>query len=450
MKNRKWLLVLWCLALLAFFRLEIFISPLGQDESVYAYMSQQVGQGAVLYRDVTDNKPPVLFWLAAAVTRLPGVNQINILILDTLIAALSVWLFYLLACKFTANTFWLTTAFIIFTNAHRLSQGGFLTEHYVVFFVLLAWWLWLRDKPLPGTDILAGACLALAFLSKQTALATCAGWGLYILLYLRRDFNLFYRGLRVLGGFLSVLALSLLYLYAQGALAYFWQDCVVHLMQYRVQQGRNPWGDFLAVIVDNLASVALLWFMLALALCQRGTQNTKYRTLMLICLFLEFLAFTAGKTFYGHQILPLAPALGLLSALSLPEKFYLRYEKVLLALLAVSLLLQTYYTWRAFRQFPDLLDDYRAANYIAQNTAPEDFLYAAYGDARIAFLSRRRHFYKRAYLAHAYSPAEQIFMQKEFDRLRPLYLLNGWPAYANPAAYRLEKEIGRYKIYKRQ
>jgi 4-amino-4-deoxy-L-arabinose transferase-like glycosyltransferase len=420
-------------------------------------MGQQVGQGAVLYRDVTDNKPPMIFLVGALVAQLPGVNQINLLIFDTLIAGLSILLFCLIIRKYTSAVFWPTTAFIIFTNAHRISQGGFLTEHYLLFFILLAWFFWLKDSPSLWTDFWSGVCLALAFLSKQVAVATLAGLGIYILIC--RNFSLLRRYLWLLSGFIITVGLCLFYLSVQGALANFWQDCVVYLAQYRQQQGQNPWGDFLAVILDNLASAALLWFLFAAAWRQNKLQNP-LRLLFIICAVLEFLAFTAGKTFYGHQILPLAPTVGFLIVLSLPEKFYtqniskrtklIQHRTVLVIFLAAALVFQVYYTIRAFKQFPALLDDYRTAKYIEYNTNPADYLYAAHENTRIAFLAKRRHFYKRPYMAYPFSAEEREFIQRRFDSVKPLYIINDLPVYAQTQDYFLEKEIGRYKLWRRK
>lgn len=448
--NNRTLFVVWCLGLLLFFRLELFISPLGHDEAIYAYMGQQTGQGAVLYRDVTDNKPPVIFWAGALVSRLPGVNQINFLIFDTLISGLSVLLFYLIIRKYTSAVFWPTTAFIVFTNAHRISQGGFLTEHYLLFFALLGWWFWLREKPPRWTDLLSGACFGLAFLSKQVALATLAGLGLYALVPVHRESTALRRYLYLLCGFTAIVGLTLVCMYRQDVLAAFWQDCFADLILYSQYQGNDPFGSFLAVIIDNLASAGLFWFMFFAAWSSKTTRNKSWRWLFIFCLFFEFLAFISGKTFYGHQILPLAPALGLFIAVSLPETLYERHKKLLAVLLALAMGLQTYYTLRALKSFPDLLSDYRTAEYIKQNTKPADYLYAAHENVGIAFLAKRRHFYKRPYMAYPFAAEERKFIQQKFDRVKPVYVIDDLPVYARAADYFLEKEIGRYKLWRRK
>ncbi|GBR74231.1 putative glycosyl transferase [Candidatus Termititenax aidoneus] len=445
--QKKILFIFWCLGLVCFFRWETFITPFGNDEGIYAYLAQQVGQGAVLYHDVTELKFPLLMWLAAPITRLPGLTQINLLIFDLLVALLTVGLFCRIIRKYTDAFFWPTTAFIIFTNAHRISQGGFMTEHYIVLFVLLAWSFWLREHPSIWSDLLAGCCFALAAFTKQVGVVTVVALGLYALWRCRKEPEIFHRCLYVAGGFFCIAAAVLFYLQATGVLLGFWQDCIVDIFLYREAQGRSPLLDFLWAALDNIISVALLWFMVFAALFKKTTQPL--RTLFLLCAILEFLAFAIGKTFFTHQILPLAPTLGFIVALSLPEKFYFQYRKALLVLLAIALLAQSFFTVKACRRFPDLLDDYRLARYIEQNSTPQDVLDSGSEATRIAFLAKRKHFYKRPYMAYPFSPEEIAYIREEFNRLKPLYAVDGLSVFANPADYRFDKAFGRHKLWRR-
>jgi 4-amino-4-deoxy-L-arabinose transferase-like glycosyltransferase len=449
LNRNKILFIAWCLALLLFFRLEIFLTPLGHDEAIYAYMSQQISRGAVLYRDVTDNKLPVLFWTAALVCRLPGLPQLNLLAFDTLVALCCVGLFYLIIRKYTNAVFWPVTAFIIFTNAHKISQGGFLTEHYLLFFVLLGWWFWLCRAHTQWTDLLSGISFGLAFLSKQVAVATLAGLGIYTLWRMREEPGLLRRYLTLLLGCCLMVGLVLLVLFGQGVLYNFWQDCFVDLWQYSAASSlRDTLENFILVVIDNAVSVGLIWFLIGLALCQKVTQNS-LRGLFLICALLEFFSFAVGKTFYGHHFLQLAPVLGIIIALSVKAETYLRWKWFLASLLTAALLVQIHYTVRAFGQLADLRADYQTAQYIRQNTKAQDVLFASTENTRLAFLAELRHFYKRAYMAYPFSPEEQSFIQQEFDRLQPVYLIGGVPEYAKAEDYRLEKKIGRYEIYGR-
>ncbi|MDD3679859.1 MAG: hypothetical protein PHX72_03335, partial [Candidatus Shapirobacteria bacterium] len=53
------------LFVLLFFRLPSLFEPFWYgDEGIYLTLGQSIRQGQVLYRDIHDNKPPLLYWLA--------------------------------------------------------------------------------------------------------------------------------------------------------------------------------------------------------------------------------------------------------------------------------------------------------------------------------------------------------------------------------------------------
>jgi 4-amino-4-deoxy-L-arabinose transferase-like glycosyltransferase len=441
-------LVVWGLGLLLFFRLETFLTPFGHDESIFAYMGQEISRGAVLYRDVTDNKPPLIFYVAAAVAKMPGLQQMYLLGLDFLVALVCVVLFYLLIRKWTAAVFWPTTAFIVFTNAHKISQGGFLTEHYLLLFVLLAWLCWLRERSSVRTDILSGIFFALAFFAKPVAAATVGSIGIYALFNLRRQPKTFYRVLWLGVGWLLTIILALLALAWQNVLLNFWQDALLNLSQYQAALSfKDFFANLILAIVDNLGTVGLIWFLFGLALW-RG-QNHAFRSLFVLCFVLEFVVFAMSKRFFGHYFLQLAPALGFIVALSLNDKHYEFYKRWLIILLGIALFWQAYYTLRASWRITELLDDYRVAAYIRQGTTRADYICSGGENIRIAWLAGRRHFYKRPYVSGNYFTGEMPLIVERFNETKPIYILDDIPAYANSASYQVDCQIGRYKIWRR-
>ena len=52
--------------------------PLDCDEAIYAYMGKRINGGAVLYRDLTENKPPLGYWIYAAAVAIGGMNELTI------------------------------------------------------------------------------------------------------------------------------------------------------------------------------------------------------------------------------------------------------------------------------------------------------------------------------------------------------------------------------------
>ena len=52
--------------------------PLDCDEAIYAYMGKRIVGGAVLYRDLTENKPPLGYWIYAGAVAIGGMNELTI------------------------------------------------------------------------------------------------------------------------------------------------------------------------------------------------------------------------------------------------------------------------------------------------------------------------------------------------------------------------------------
>jgi len=52
--------------------------PLDCDEAAYAYIGHRVLHGDVLYRDLTENKPPLGYWIYTLAVALGGYNELTI------------------------------------------------------------------------------------------------------------------------------------------------------------------------------------------------------------------------------------------------------------------------------------------------------------------------------------------------------------------------------------
>ena len=55
--------------------------PLDCDEAAYAYIGHRILRGDVLYRDVTENKTPLGYWIYALAVGVGGYNEIAIRIM---------------------------------------------------------------------------------------------------------------------------------------------------------------------------------------------------------------------------------------------------------------------------------------------------------------------------------------------------------------------------------
>ncbi len=56
--------------------------PLDCDEAAYGYIGREIDQGAVMYRDLTENKPPLGYWLYALGIRMGRPDELTVRLLS--------------------------------------------------------------------------------------------------------------------------------------------------------------------------------------------------------------------------------------------------------------------------------------------------------------------------------------------------------------------------------
>ena len=150
--------------------------PLQTDAGIWAYMGARLLEGAQLYRDVWDSKPPGVFYTFAAVEWLFGTrNDHALLWLDAVVSLLVLAITYRLARRFAGRLpSSIAILLLSLTFCHRiLPDWGSNTEKFVTLFEVLAAYLLLSafeaDRAkwrLPA----AGFCCALAAMYKQTGI----------------------------------------------------------------------------------------------------------------------------------------------------------------------------------------------------------------------------------------------------------------------------------------
>ncbi|HMB03977.1 MAG TPA: glycosyltransferase family 39 protein, partial [Isosphaeraceae bacterium] len=145
------------------------------DESAYAYIGRRLVRGDVLYRDLTENKPPGGYWLYALAVAIGGANELTVrlmpipFVLATL--ALVWWLGLRLHGPGAAFLAGLTSA-VASTDPYLFGNGANL-EHALNLFSTAALALMVATWDRPGRSglVAAGACLGAACLVKQVASA---------------------------------------------------------------------------------------------------------------------------------------------------------------------------------------------------------------------------------------------------------------------------------------
>ena len=119
--------------------------PIGRDQATYCVIGRGLLDGARLYRDLWDNKPPGIFYLYAAIVKIFGTAMWSIGLLDIL------WLLAISTCifRFTERSLGTATAFLaVLANAVLHIRAGYWDaaqpETFLMLFVFGGYFLLAR------------------------------------------------------------------------------------------------------------------------------------------------------------------------------------------------------------------------------------------------------------------------------------------------------------------
>lgn len=183
---KRWLLLI--LALTFIFRLPSLFEPHRYaDEDIYFALGMAMRRGLNFYKDIHDNKPPLIYVLAGLA------GSVFLLRLILLVwHGVNIFLFYFLAKEiFPKKKKWLilgTTAFFSFLTTIPAFEGNIANGE--IFMIMPAtagaYLLWKNRKKTKGAQFFwAGILFALAFLFKVPIMFDLAGIMLFLLLFVR-------------------------------------------------------------------------------------------------------------------------------------------------------------------------------------------------------------------------------------------------------------------------
>jgi len=195
--------------------------PLDCDEAVYAYVGRRIAHGDVMYRDLTEPKPPGGYWLGALTVALGGDNELAFRLLPIPFVLGTIGLTWWLGMKLQgplAAGLAASIYAVASTDPYLFGNGSNL-EHAINFFsfaslaLFIASWTSERRRWL----FLSGAAVGAATLFKQVAVVPWVVYGSALLLR-PRPWGAKFKDLGALtSGLVAVFAIVSGVLLAQGA-----------------------------------------------------------------------------------------------------------------------------------------------------------------------------------------------------------------------------------------
>lgn len=212
------------------------------DGYLFAHYGRQLLEGATLYVDVWDNKPPGIFWINALGLWLGGGDIKGVWLVQcvAVMGAAAMLIVIYRRMYGSVQAVACTLLGVTFLNIHIYHVGANRPSTYFVLAELACFWFYLRAASGGHRRIraclLAGACGAIGFAFKQTALAATAAAVIHTLyLWIRRDIDrrvAISRMASVIAGWLTMVLLIVTVLWITSDLSEAWDAVVGFNRQY--------------------------------------------------------------------------------------------------------------------------------------------------------------------------------------------------------------------------
>ena len=326
MKGSKEFLFLILTCLLFFIlRLPSLFEPLWYgDEGIYQVIGTSLNHGKLLYKEIFDNKPPLLYWLYSFFHS----DQFTIRLASLIFGMLAVLFFFLLSKKLFKNRNdiqYLTTFIFAVLFGLPILEGNIANaENFMILPILVAALLVSNFKL-----FLAGLFLGVAFLFKIVAIFDFSAFFVFYFILnfssLKKEIKLS----RIFAGFLLPIFFTILFFALKGALPDFIRATFITNVSY-VNYG-NKIGSLPLLLFVKLALLGLFTMYLF-------TKRKKFsQTLLFVLIWFGFSLFNAffSERPYIHYLLVLLPSLSLLVGCILFEK---KYQKIIIVFLIMVLI----------------------------------------------------------------------------------------------------------------
>lgn len=399
------------------------------DSSVYKTVSLMMEKGYTPYLDSFDHKGPMIF----VINRIGDFFSpyCGVWVVEAAFLFVSLIMIYKTARLFCRPLSGLVVSFLSVSPLFVYFQGGNLCEEYAMSFIAASLFIFLdylkNNNKSPWRIIICGLCFGGTLLIKPnlTALWIVMCLGIAIEVIIRKNWkDLKYFILFFCIGLACICIPFIIWLSVRGALAQFWNDCVLFNREYvsdfdGYASFSGKWNTFISFVKNPFIFTALL-----LALFNLTGEEKKVSLLWLLSMLVSLL-FTcmAGRVYlhYGMILVPLL-AYPFATALEELEKLELKqgnsFFRRIVLVAACTLLFVT--NWAGLIcSLPDNFKNRNADNvsaetsrivdYIDRNTKPDDRI-SVYGNWDIIYvLSDRAHATRYSYQYPVADVAQKIF-----------------------------------------
>lgn len=295
------------------------------DEGIYQALGLGINAGQLLYRDIFDNKPPLLYLLYSFM----GSDQFAIRLLSLIFGVISIWIFYYLAKKIISSTkaiFLATGIFAIFFGLPIIEGNIANAENFMLLLNIAAGLIiFISTQVKSYTKSLifitfSGLILGLSFLFKIVAIFDFTAFLIFLIIVnfplkitevfdKKIFFNIFGKIVLFTLCFAIPIALTTLFFMLNNALPYFLKAALFNNVGY------VGWGNKF-IIPQGLLFIKAS-FLIVFTLFIFLKRNTLEKGFIFSVCWFAFSLFSAlfSQRPYTHYVLVLLPSISLMFGL---------------------------------------------------------------------------------------------------------------------------------------
>lgn len=443
-KNNKGLLFLILISILfAILRFPSLFEPYWYgDEGIYQVVANGIREGRVLYQEIWDNKPPLIYIIYAI-----GGNDLFFPKLLSLIFGLlsSIVIFFLSGHLFQKKYIpYITTTLYVVLFATPLLEGNIANaENFMLLPITLGAYLtvlYVKKRNIQYLA-LAGISLSFAFITKVVGVFDFAAFMIFLLLIRRNNMFVTAKELGVFtASFLSLFLVSVVYFFAVGAFNDFLGGVLLRNVSYVGEQYGSANPEVILLLKTILLSVVLVGLFTL-----RKRISTHSLFVYLWVAFGLYSAFFSDRP-YTHYLILLLPGLVLLFGNFLEYRHKTRIVDIVLLCGIVFVAYSHFQVYKktvsyysnyinflfankSVTEYYAFFDrntprDYAAAQFIRENTTDSDSVFLMSDSAQVYALSDKLPIGKWVVYYHITSYEDAIKETKILiDRERPKFII---------------------------
>ncbi|MBI1863999.1 DUF2029 domain-containing protein [Candidatus Woesebacteria bacterium] len=307
----------WVVLVLAFvviFRIPSLFEPYSYgDEMIYMTLGTGVRQGLTLYKDIHDNKPPLLYYLAGFSGSLVSFKAI--LLFWSLVTVYAFWKLTLMMFPKKEKLQKAATTFFAIITTLPLLEGNIVNaENFLIGFIILGFFIALRYKK-NWALIVAGILFSLAALFKIPAAFDLPALILYFFITEKNKKDIIRKTLIISVAFLVPIIFFFVWYYTKGALFDYikaaYLENVGYLSSFRPGDIQKP---FLVRNAPLLGRGAIVLIGTIILFIKRKKLSLPF-ILGTVWLLTSLFAATLSERPYPHYLLQVAAPASILVAI---------------------------------------------------------------------------------------------------------------------------------------